>query len=46
MTEMIKDRQTSEKKERYDLFSSLLEANDEDSDDAKLTESELIGMSL
>ncbi|KAF9465378.1 cytochrome P450 [Collybia nuda] len=43
MTDMIRDRQTSEKEERHDLFSSLLKANDEDSGGAKLTESELIG---
>lgn len=46
MSEMIRDRQAAKKETRYDLFSSLLEANNEDSDDAKLTESELIGMSL
>lgn len=45
MSEMIRDRQASKKETRYDLFSSLLEANNEDSDEAKLSESELIGMS-
>jgi hypothetical protein len=45
MLEMIRDRQASKKEERYDLFSSLLDGNDEDIGDAKLTESELIGMS-
>ncbi|KAF8895566.1 cytochrome P450 [Infundibulicybe gibba] len=43
MSEMIRDRQTSEKVERFDLFSSLLDANNEDGDDSALTESELIG---
>ncbi|KAG6903010.1 hypothetical protein C0995_007443 [Termitomyces sp. Mi166 len=44
MTEMIQERQAGEKKEtRYDLFSSLLDANDADSDEAKLSVSELIG---
>ncbi|TFK44816.1 cytochrome P450 [Crucibulum laeve] len=43
MSEMIKERQYSESKERHDLFSSLLEANNQDLDEAKLTESELIG---
>lgn len=45
MTEMIEERQAAERKEaRYDLFSSLLDANDADSDEAKLSVSELIGM--
>ena len=43
MSEMITDRQTSKKEERHDLFTSLLDANNEDNDDAKLTNSELIG---
>ncbi|KAK7457059.1 hypothetical protein VKT23_010361 [Stygiomarasmius scandens] len=46
MMEMIANRRNAEKKEeRYDLFSSLLDANDEESPDgeAKLTERELIG---
>ncbi|KAK7457058.1 hypothetical protein VKT23_010360 [Stygiomarasmius scandens] len=46
MMEMITNRRNAEKKEeRYDLFSSLLDANDEESPDgeAKLTERELIG---
>ena len=43
MSKMIKDRLGSAAKiERYDLFSSLLDANNEDSEDIKLTESELI----
>ena len=44
MSEMIKERQNSEEVERYDLFSNLLAANDEDADLINLTESELIGM--
>ncbi|RDB24803.1 hypothetical protein Hypma_007792 [Hypsizygus marmoreus] len=44
MSEMIKERQSSVKKEaRYDLFSSLLDANDMDVGEAKLSVSELIG---
>ena len=43
MREMIKDRLVAPKIEKHDLFSSLLAANNEDSDDNKLTESELIG---
>ncbi|KAJ3514321.1 hypothetical protein NLJ89_g2442 [Agrocybe chaxingu] len=43
MVEMIKERQTSEKVERHDLFTSLLEANTNDLDVTSLTESELIG---
>ncbi|KAF5380528.1 hypothetical protein D9615_004515 [Tricholomella constricta] len=44
MAEMIKERQSSLKKEtRHDLFTSLLDANDIDSGEAKLTVSELIG---
>ncbi|KAG6918711.1 hypothetical protein DXG01_012196 [Tephrocybe rancida] len=47
MSEMIQQRQTAAKKEaRYDLFSSLLDANDVDSEEAKLSVSELIGTSL
>ncbi|KAG6849999.1 hypothetical protein H0H93_002789, partial [Arthromyces matolae] len=46
MTAMITERQASEKKEvRYDLFSSLLDANDSDSE-VKLSVSELIGTNL
>ena len=42
MHEMIEARKTSEKKEeRYDLFSSLLDANEEEDD--LLSESELMG---
>ncbi|PPQ93732.1 hypothetical protein CVT25_013072 [Psilocybe cyanescens] len=43
ITEMIRERQTSEKVERYDLLSSLLEANNDDGEEVKLTESELRG---
>jgi cytochrome P450 len=42
MTEMIDERLKSEKVERHDLFSSLLDANSEDDNDA-LTADELIG---
>ena len=38
---MIKDRLAATKIQRHDLFSSLLDANNDDSED-KLTESELI----
>lgn len=43
MEEMIHERQNSQKQERSDLFSSLLEGNNADTGDAKLTISELIG---
>lgn len=45
MLEMIDARRTSEKKEeRYDLFSSLLEASEDNSDGlSKLTDGELLG---
>ncbi|PPQ67222.1 hypothetical protein CVT26_007295 [Gymnopilus dilepis] len=43
MKEMIHDRQTSEKVERYDLFSSLLAANNDDLESVRLADSELIG---
>ena len=46
MSEMIRERQNSEKVERHDLFSNLLAANDEDMDIVNLTESELIGVYL
>ena len=46
MLEMIHARKTAEKKEeRYDLFSSLLDASEEE-DDAALTDRELLGMRL
>jgi hypothetical protein len=41
---MIRERQAAaEKIERHDLFSQLLEANDNNLDATTLTESELIG---
>ncbi|KAF8967870.1 cytochrome P450 [Flammula alnicola] len=43
MAEMIQERQRAEKVQRHDLFSSLLEANDDSLDVTALTESELIG---
>jgi cytochrome P450 len=44
MTEMIQQRQQEKHSEqRHDLFSSLLNTNDEDSGETKLTVSELIG---
>jgi len=47
MIEMIQDRKTAEtKEERYDLFTSLLSANDDEdtfSGDKKLSTSELVG---
>ena len=46
MSEMIRERQISEKVERHDLFSNLLAANDEDMDIVNLTESEIIGVYL
>lgn len=45
MMEMVNARRNSEKKEeRYDLFSSLLDASEEESDSqSKLTDRELLG---
>ncbi|KAF9481511.1 cytochrome P450 [Pholiota conissans] len=43
MADMIHERQSAEKVERHDLFSQLLEANDNNLDMTALTESELIG---
>lgn len=45
MIEMIEERRGSEKKEqRYDLFTSLLDANEEESDGiTKLSDSEVMG---
>ncbi|PBK63872.1 614/534 cytochrome P450 [Armillaria solidipes] len=47
MLEMIRNRQTGEQKgERYDLFSSLLDANDDENEgrgEIKLTDQELLG---
>jgi len=45
MVEMIRERQSSEKVQRHDLFSSLLEAN-QNEENVALTENELIGMFL
>jgi hypothetical protein len=43
MSEMIETRKTSEKKDQqFDLFTSLLNANE--GNETKLTESELIGI--
>ena len=42
---MIEQRQNSERGQRHDLFSNLLEANDEDLDVTNLTEREIIGLS-
>lgn len=46
MLEMIYARKSAEKKEeRYDLFSSLLDASEDEEDgQAKLTDRELLGM--
>lgn len=48
MLEMIEERRTAEKKEeRYDLFSTLLDATDSDSDGSvKLTDQEVLGQCL
>ena len=45
MLEMIHERRTAEKREeRFDLFSSLLDANEIETDgQAKLSDGELIG---
>lgn len=46
MLEMIRARRTAEKEERYDLFSSLLDANDDEDlleGETKLTDRELLG---
>ncbi|KAF5322602.1 hypothetical protein D9619_001346 [Psilocybe cf. subviscida] len=43
MATMIHERQNAEKVERHDLFSSLLEANNDSLGSGVLTESELIG---
>ena len=43
MTELIQQRKAAvTKEERYDLFSSLLDANDQDAE-VTLTDSELLG---
>ena len=48
MMEMVEDRRKAEKKEeRYDLFSSLLDASDSESDgQVKLTDEEVLGQRL
>lgn len=48
MLEMIHERRSAEKKEeRYDLFSSLLDASEvEEEGEVKLTDRELIGRFL
>jgi cytochrome P450 len=43
MLEMIKDRKSSEKAERHDLFSNLLDANNADRNEERLTDRELMG---
>jgi hypothetical protein len=44
MTELVQERRSAEiKEERYDLFSSLLDANDADAD-VTLSDSELLGI--
>ncbi|PFH50911.1 hypothetical protein AMATHDRAFT_40534 [Amanita thiersii Skay4041] len=43
MNEMIEERLNSEKVERDDLFSNLLEANNEDTEEERLSTDELIG---
>jgi len=44
MSEMVKERLTSEKVERHDLFSSLLASNSHEFDASTLTEEELVGV--
>jgi hypothetical protein len=44
MVEMIQERQSAEKVQRHDLFSSLLAANDHTLDVTTLSEDELIGL--
>jgi len=44
MLEMIVERQNSEKVERNDLLSNLLEANASDSEVTSLTETDLMGI--
>ena len=44
MSEMIEERQNSEKVQRHDLLSNLLAANDENLDVTNLTKSEIIGV--
>jgi len=42
MKEMVRERQNSEKVERHDLFTTLLEANNDGNGGEALSESELI----
>lgn len=44
MSEMIEERKGSEKVQRHDLLSNLVEANDENLDAINLANSELIGI--
>jgi len=44
MVEMVQERQSAEKVQRHDLFSSLLAANDHTLDVTTLSEDELIGL--
>ncbi|KAF8503883.1 cytochrome P450 [Hysterangium stoloniferum] len=46
LREMVEERRASEVRERYDLFSALLEGNDSSKEDGKLTEDEIIGLEL
>lgn len=47
MREMIESRKSAEDKgARYDLFSSLLDANEDYDDESKLTSEELLGALL
>ena len=47
LKEMVQNRRSAEvKEERHDLFTSLLDANEDEADhEAKLTDSELFGTS-
>ena len=46
MLEMIQKRRFEKKEDRYDLFSSLLDANEDYDDVSKLTSEELLGALL
>lgn len=41
--DMIQERRTSEKVQRYDLLSGLMEANGDSLDLTKMTDDELLG---
>jgi hypothetical protein len=43
MREMIRERQASNVEDKHDLFSSLINANKEESEGISLTEDELMG---